>query len=329
MLNKRLILCLIITFVGISSLAFAQNQEIREYKIQQGDTLWDISKKELNDPFLWPKVWKENPEIANPDRLAPGQTIRIPLYLIQREEKTEEPAVMEPIIEKAPAKESIHRVEPPPIPEKPLVSKNLYIASGRIAARINEVGKITGSPTMRTLFGNLDFIYVKTAGQVKPGDRFYVLKYPKVITHPVTNAKVGYLVDVAGVAEIKKFEFGETVAQILTNYNDITLGDILIPYEEMTPPVVSKPFRKPDIRGYIVAARNLKDNNGLFDVVYIDRGKKDGVEIGDMFRTVFIGKQKVPSGAVQVFTVNDTSSTAVVTESTISIIPGTMIMQAE
>lgn len=329
MLNKRLILCLIITFAGISSLAFAQKQEIKEYKIQQGDTLWDISEKELNDPFLWPKVWKENPDIANPDRLVPGQTIRIPLYLIQKEEKTEEPVVLEPSIEKTPVTESVQRVEPPPVPEKPLVSKNLYIASGSIAATINEVGKITGSPTMRTLLGNFDLIYVKTAGQVRPGDRFYVLKYPKVIMHPVTNAKVGYLVDVAGVAEIKKFEFGETVAQILTNYNDITVGDILIPYEEMTPPIVSKPFRKPDIRGYIVAARNLRDNNGLFDVVYIDRGKKDGVEIGDMFRTVFIGKQKVPSGAVQVFAVNDTSSTAVVTESTISIIPGTMIMQAE
>lgn len=331
MLNKRLIPVLITAFLGITSFAFAQ-QQVKEYTVQQGDTLWDISKKELNDAFLWPKVWKENPEIANPDKLMPGQIIKIPLYLtqdVQREERAEEPPATEPVATIAPEKEAIQRVEVTPVPEKPLVSTNLYIASGHIADTVPIAGKITGSPTMRTLFGNLDLVYIKAGGQVSPGDRFYVLKQPKLIMHPVTNAKVGYLVDVVGVAEIRKFEFGETVAQILTTYSDITTGDLLVPYSVMAPPVVSKPYRKPDIKGYIVAARSLRENNGLFDVVYIDRGKKDGIEVGDIFRTVFIGKQKVPSGAIQVFTVGQTTSAAIVRESTISIIPGTMIMQAE
>jgi hypothetical protein len=328
MLNKRLIPLLIIAFMGITSFAFAQ-QQVKEYTVQKGDTLWDISKRELNDAFLWPKVWKENPEIANPDKLMPGQIIRIPLYLMQKEEKAEEPPVAEPAEYKAPKKEAVQRVEATPVPEKPFLSKNLYIASGHIADTVPVAGKISGAPTMRTLFGNLDMVYVKTGGQVRPGDRFYVLKQPKLIMHPITNTKVGYLVEVAGIVEIKKFEFGETVAQILTVYNDITTEDVLIPYVEMAVPVVSKPYRKPDIKGYIVAARDLRENNGLFDVVYMDRGKKDGVEIGDIFRTVFIGKQKVPSGIIQVFAVKDTTATAIVRDSTISIIPGTMIMQAE
>lgn len=328
MLIKRLIPCLIITLIGIASFAFAQKQEIKEYTVQKGDTLWDISRKELNDSFLWPKVWKENPEIANPDKLRPGQAIRIPLYLIQKEETAEEPAVSEPVAEKAPKIESVPRVATP-APEKPLIGTNLYTASGHIANTVNGAGTITGAPTMRTLFGNLDLVYVKTGGQVNPGDRFYILKQPKLIMHPVTNTSVGYLVNVAGVAEIKKFEFGETVAQILTVYDDITTGDVLVPYSEMKSPVVSKPYRKPDIQGYVVAARSLRENNGLFDVVYIDRGKKDGVEVGDIFRTVVIGRYKVPSGVVQVFSVNDMTSTAIVRESTISIIPGTIIMQAE
>jgi biotin carboxyl carrier protein len=326
MLNKRLIPCLIIAFLSITSSAFAE-QQAKEYTVLKGDTLWDISKKELNDSFLWPKVWKENPEIANPDKLVPGQIIRIPLYLITKEETAEEPPAAEPAPATAPKKEAYQRVRP--APERPFISNNLYIASGHIADAVPVAGEISGAPTMRTLFGNLDLVYVKTGAKVKPGDRFYVLKQPKLIMHPVTNTKVGYLVDVAGVAEIKKFEFGETVAQIQTIYSDITTGDVLVPYSEMAYPVVSPPYRKPDIKGYIVAARSLRENNGLFDVVYIDRGKKDGVAIGDVFRTVFMGKQKVPSGAVQVFSVNDTTATAIVRESTISIIPGTMIMQAE
>ncbi len=327
--NKRIILLFAIAFLGIASFVFAQ-QQVKEYTVQKGDTLWDISNKELNDAFLWPKVWKENPEIANPDRLKPGQIVRIPLYLIKTEEKVEEP-VLEPVaeIESKPKKEEVKKVEAAPVPERPLVNANLYIASGRIADSILVEGTITGAPSMRKLFGSPDFVYVKTVRQVNSGEKFYVLKQPKLIMHPITNAKVGYLVEVAGIAEIRKFEFGETVAQILTTYNDITTGDVLIPYTEMTPPVVSKPYRKPDIKGYVVAAKDLRENNGLFDVVYIDRGKRDGVEVGDVFRTVYIGKQKVPSGAIQVFNVEQTTSAAIVRESTISIIPGTMTMQAE
>jgi len=328
MLNKRLIQVFIVALLGITSSAFAQ-QQVKDYTIKQGDTLWDISKKELSDSFLWPKIWKENPEIANPDKLVPGQIIRIPIYLLQQEVTPEEQPAAEPVAEKAPEKKVIQKVETTPAPEMPLVGNKLFIASGHIADTIPIVGEITGAPTMRKLFGNLDLVYVKTGVQVSPGDRFYVLKRPKLVLHPISNAKVGYLMDVAGIAEIKKFEFGEIVAQILTIYGDITTGDVLIPYAEMTPPIVSKPYRKPDIKGYIVAARNLRENNGLFDVVYIDRGKRDGVEVGDVFRTVFIGKQKVPSGAIQVFTVDQKASVAIVRKSTISIIPGTMIMQAE
>ena len=63
-------------------------QEIKDYKVKGGDTLWDISNKELQDPFLWPKIWKENPGIVNPDRIYPDQSIKIPLYLLQKEQKS-------------------------------------------------------------------------------------------------------------------------------------------------------------------------------------------------------------------------------------------------
>ena len=67
----------------VSSLSFSQTPEYKDYTVAKGDTLWDISNNELKDPFLWPKVWKENPEIKNPDLIYPGQKIRIPLYLLQ------------------------------------------------------------------------------------------------------------------------------------------------------------------------------------------------------------------------------------------------------
>jgi hypothetical protein len=79
----------LIVFLLLPLITFAETQEIKEYKVIKGDTLWDISKKELNDPFMWPRIWKENSWIANPHWIYPDQMIKIPLYLIQEEKREE------------------------------------------------------------------------------------------------------------------------------------------------------------------------------------------------------------------------------------------------
>ncbi len=48
------------------------------YVVQEGDTLWDITGKSLDDPFLWPRVWNGNRVIENPHLLTPGQQLVLP-----------------------------------------------------------------------------------------------------------------------------------------------------------------------------------------------------------------------------------------------------------
>jgi hypothetical protein len=88
--KNRIIKYALLVFIFLVSTTFAETQEIKEHIVIKGENLWDITKKDLNDPFLWPKVWKENPEIANPDLIYPNQVIKIPLYLIQKENSEKE-----------------------------------------------------------------------------------------------------------------------------------------------------------------------------------------------------------------------------------------------
>ena len=128
---------------------------------------------------------------------------------------------------------------------------------------------------------------------------------------------------------MKKYENDEVLAQIIRTYKDVLIGDILDTYVEMTPPVVAKPYRKPEVKGYVVAARDLRLHSGTMDIVYIDKGKKAGLEPGDLLKTVSVNKHKINTGVVQVINVMDTTSVARVVDSKESILRGHLVMQAE
>jgi len=48
------------------------------YRVQKGDTLWDLSEEYLKDPFLWPDLWKANPHIEDAHWIYPGDSICFP-----------------------------------------------------------------------------------------------------------------------------------------------------------------------------------------------------------------------------------------------------------
>jgi hypothetical protein len=329
MRKVRFIIYGIILSLLIPAFAFSETDETKDYKITKGDTLWDITGKELGDSFLWPKVWRENPEIANPDRIYPGQTIKIPLRLMKKE-AGEEPAKQEPAAmkEKEAGAEVAKKEEgPAPVPMTPLVEETLLMSSGYIADSVHSVGRITGSPSDRIMFGNNDTVYVSLDAPAQIGDEFFVVRRGELVRHPVTGKKLGYIVLVLGIAKVDHFEFGQTMASITQFFDDIRVGDLLDTYHDMIPPLTAGHFRTPGIDGYVVAARHIMSGN--HDILYIDKGSDDGIEVGDMFRTVALGAHKVPSGKIQIISSREKTATAIVRENYSPIGVGNLVIGME
>lgn len=60
--------------IGALSAAFAAGTT---HIVVTGDTLWDITGAYLGDPFQWPTVWQNNPQIADAHWIYPGDTVHL------------------------------------------------------------------------------------------------------------------------------------------------------------------------------------------------------------------------------------------------------------
>lgn len=331
MKKNRQIIITIYTFSLIFflfSTLTAQEMEYKDYTVLKGDTLWDISGKELSDYFLWPKVWKENPEIKNPDRIYPGQKIKIPLHLLQKEVQPS----AEPIVIKKPepkvlaTKPEIKKeTEAKIIPKKKnyIVNKHIFLASGYISDTIPNVGYIKDTPTGRTIIGKDDYAFIKVKKPVQKGDKFYIFHVMEKVKHPKTGKKLGYLIDVVGTAEVVGQEKNDDPKIIITQaYTDISTGYYLDDYYEVKPPVEPENPRTPDVNGYIVASKHLHLINVPYDIAYIDRGTRDGLQTGDLLATLEQGKHIIYNGLLQVINPREKTSTVIIKKSTDALTKG-------
>ncbi len=305
--------CILIMLLLILMAGTAFSGDVVEYTIKKGDTLWDISGLKLTDPFLWPKIWKENPQIKNPDLIYPGQVIRIPEDLLQKQ------VVLPPqkrVVKRPPVQKLT-----PPVVQKRFLSPDIILSAGYIEESLSRVGTIVSTPTGRTLVGKDDEVYINVAGGTSRGERFYTFKSYGMVKHPVTEKPLGELVEITGVVEVVGQEAGYTKARVIKSFSEIEIGSYLDKYYDVAPLDLSRQ-RQSEVHGVVVAGKDLRYLTGRMDIVYLDRGVADGLMPGDLLTVVSSEDPNRPIGKIRVISARNTTSVAQVLECTEEVVRG-------
>jgi hypothetical protein len=312
---------LVIFFLALFiSIGNAEDSFREEYIVEKGDTLWDISSRKLNDSFLWPNIWRVNPQLDNPDDIFPGDTIRIPSLedLMRLAHKpVAAPPAEEPEYVEEPAVEA-GIMAPVEKTRELILNKNAFLASGWIAGEYPGTGVIHSSLNRRTTFGFNDYVYLQSDGRIDVGDMFLSIKKVKKVYHPKTGDYLGLQIRVTGILEVTGMDgkdFSVPKALIIASFENINKGDGIMPYTAIDPPVISDSTRTPLMTGYVVETYRNAKMSSHGDIVYLDKGVNDGLQVGDTFSALYQTPFERSIGRIQVFNAQPTTSVALVLKS--------------
>jgi len=264
-----------------------------QHLVVKGDTLWGISGQFLQHPWCWPQVWDMNREqIHNPHWIYPGQIVYFDraagrLRLGKPSDGSGTPTVhLSPRVRSSElAADAIPTIPPDAI--EPFLSRPLIVE----ADELKDTPRIVATQENHVYLGNGDRAYVR--GDLKGHEVFQVFRPGKPLHDPVTKEIIGYeamhLGTVKLVRESKSANEASSFVVTMTK-EEMGVGDRLLP-QEPTPAINYAPHA-PDhaIDARIVAVYGGVTQAGQNAVVSINRGAKDGIDIGTVLELYRLGQ---------------------------------------
>ncbi len=275
-ISRWLSLLILLTFVTVLP---ATAEEGQIYTIKKGDTLWDLSQRFIDDPYYWPNVWANNPDITNPHLIFPGQKIRIidgRLEIIPAYPEAERSAPVLPkdapqVAEQAEAEEII-------------TVKSIGSGDGFILTTEEPLGLLVDSVDNRVMLTKNDLVFVKmrVPGSATVGDTYGLFSRGELIKHPQTMAPIGTMMYNLGYLQVTEIKGNTVTAKIDGVFREITRGAELFEYVPPRKDLVLQRAAS-DQEGLIIAAREGKNAQAANDVIFINRGSDDQLASGNLF----------------------------------------------
>jgi hypothetical protein len=268
------------------------------YVVVPGDTLWGISQRYTDSPWRWPELWGMNKEqIRNPHLIYPGAVL-----LLDRARGTlslagpgaapsargEAPSGSRRLSPRVRAEALAKQVIPsiPPSAIEPFLTRPLIIEPDGF----DKAPTIVATQQDRVILSAGNSAYVRGMGAASD-ETWYVYRRGKALVDPDSNRTLGYEAIYLGTAQLTRP--GEPATVLLTSaVQEINAGDKLVAAGRAQP--INYAPHAPDVH---VSGRVMSIYGGLDKVgeagpqqiVTINRGRADGIEVGHVLALYALG----------------------------------------
>lgn len=280
------------------------------YVVVPGDTLWGISQRYTDSPWRWPDLWNMNKEqIRNPHLIYPGYVIildRERAQLTIAAPGTERPTGAPPAPGVPPAAapttgpgavklsprvraESLAKQEIPSIPPsaiEPFLSRPLAVEPDGL----EKAPTIVATQADRVVLAAGNSAYVRGLGAAKD-ETWYVYRKGSALVDPDTNKTLAYEAIYLGTAQLTRP--GEPATVLLTSaVQEVEAGDKLVAAGRVQPVNYAPRAPSAQIKGRVISIYGglaKVGEAGPQQVISINRGKADGLEVGHVLALYNLG----------------------------------------
>jgi LysM repeat protein len=309
--------------------------------VKKGDTLWDIAKAYLKDPFRWPEVFRRNTDVVeNPHWIYPGEVIRIPNGEVrpevlarvstkpapapapefERTVFTTQPAVVggrlqsngELIGRERAGAVRVGEVEAAPFADREDGPKG----AGRLAAAYDRPGIKAKASEQRFQLRDPVFVELPMGSVARVGDRYLAFELG-----PVLSDDAQLMVPTA-IVRVEDVTPGQLVlARVVRQFGEITLDQGLVALENAVPATAMNPTPVQDGRtAHVLWVHEDPVLPSLQTYVVLTAEAGNDVQVGDQFTLIDATVDEihpappVPAAVAQVVRVTPYAVTALVVD---------------
>ena len=296
MLKKIILYSLLL---GLPAICVADTVAVKpdhpeSYVVQKGDTLWDISGKFLQHPWLWPQVWEANPQIENPHFIYPGDIVSLqykdgtPILSIARagRDKSGRYVRLSPSVRTYEKEQAI--------PTIPIDSIKQFLMRPLVVTdtEMEDWPYVVSSYDEHLISGSGSNIYARGIPEDASGKRYAIYRKgkPYVNYRKDKDAILGY--EALYVADAVVEKSGDPASLHVPRSNrEILAGDRLaIESEEDVSANFIPKSPAQEVSGNVISVIDGVSQIGQFQVVVLDMGSAQGLEVGNVLGVFQSGK---------------------------------------
>jgi hypothetical protein len=291
-----------------------------DYTIIRGDTLWDISGRYLNKPWMWTSIWEANPQIRDPNLIYPGDKLELEyidgLPTILFSQNSIDTGGRKPIFSSTNASHALNEHgNPIAIYSNSRVKLSPVIRSESLDAAVPTIPGdsiqqflihplVVDSETLETtpyVVANHENRLISSIGSQiyargqmnRQQTNYGIYRKSDELRDPRTGILLGH--EITHVADAKLLNFGDpSTLMIVSNKMETKSGDILLgsTMGEATHQYVPR-MPKLNGEGRIISLFNAISQSGRDQVVVLNVGKSGNIKKGDVLAIESNGKHVI------------------------------------